>query len=88
MRELVPFRPQSPRRETNASAQLTFSVLFTVLSRTPAHCRVPPTFRVDPPCSVKPFWKHLRRHAQRYVSVVILIMGINHQYHLVSSPVW
>lgn len=57
------------QRETIAGVQLAFS--FFTQPKTPAPGMETPTFRVDSPISVKPFWKCPHRHTQRPIFYVI-----------------
>lgn len=53
------------RKQMNVGVQLAFS--FFTQPETPAPGMETPTFRVDSPISVKPFWKFPHRHTQRHI---------------------
>lgn len=58
---------RKPRNECRCTIHFPFYSLWD-----PQPMNDATTFRVGPPCSVKPFWKHCHSHNQNCVSLVIL----------------
>lgn len=86
VRRLVTLCSESGSRERDGLVFRSFPPLHSVLG--PQHTySVSLTFRVCLPSSAKPLWKHLPKHSQRSVSMVILnpiklTMRINlHSHH-------